>query len=161
MVLSDAPAPQTVYKRILLWSRELYLHVQCGKKSSLKLLFPGLYSILLPGCSDSTSTSLRISTLQKTPSVLLDLYIPCNGVLSLKGNHTDFHDRTTQNKWTKNPSKKYWGLKMSTHFSTCLATAMGGFTWESPCCSQPWEIPWGSLLSLRWKLESLSLLWWG
>lgn len=58
----------------------------------------------------------------------------------------------------KNPSEKILRTKMSTHFSTCLATTMGCFTWESPCCSQPREIPWGSMLPLWWKLESLMII---
>ena len=52
----------------------------------------------------------------------------------------------------KSQQKILW-TKMSTHFSTCLATTIGCSTWESPCCSQPWEIPCGSLLPLWWKLR--------
>lgn len=63
------PAPKPVYRRLLWWLRGLYPHVQCSANSSLKLSFPSLYNIPLPDCSDSKTTSLRISTLQKKSSL--------------------------------------------------------------------------------------------
>lgn len=84
--------------------------------------------------------------------VLPDPCVVCNGVLPLISVIAEHKTRT------KKSPQKLLQTKISTQFPTCLARAMGFFTWESPCCSQPWDIPWGSLLPLWWKLESLIII---
>lgn len=116
------PAPKPVYRRLLWWLRGLYPHVQCSAKSSLQLLFPILYNIPLPDCSDSKITSLGISTLQnKNPLCASRPLCTLQWCVAF-----DFHDRRTQNE-DKKSLQKLLQTKIPTQFPTCLARTMGCF----------------------------------